>query len=87
MKTLLVVGLVLLLLILGLPLGMGMGDMGLCPACSAPDVLLVIAMCVAIVAVGGFSTTFAFSGRISLRNTRKRRFLALPGLDRPPQHA
>ncbi len=87
MKALFVVGLVLLLLVVGLPLGMGMGDMGACPACSAPDAPLAMAMCVAILSLGGIFMMLAFSGRISSRHHRTPRFLVLATLDRPPQHA
>lgn len=87
MKTLLVLGLVLLLLVVGLPLAMGMGDMAPCPACSAPDAHLAIAMCLAIFAMGAVFMSSSLSRRMPLRSNRIPEFLALSSLDRPPQHA
>ncbi len=78
MKTLLVLGLVLLLLVVGLPIAMGMGDMGPCPSCSAPDASVAVAMCLAILAIGGLFMTPAFSGRIS--QCSKRTLVSSPSL-------
>ena len=51
MKTLVILGLVVLILLIGLPLAMGMGDMASCPSCGPGDAPVAVAMCLAIVSL------------------------------------
>jgi hypothetical protein len=87
MRVFLLLALVLLLVVVGLPLAMGMGDMGACPACSAPDAPLAVAMCLAILSLGALLIRATSSGRITLAKISAPRSLIQSRLDRPPQHA
>lgn len=84
MRKLVLVALVLLVVVVGLPLIAGMGDMAPCPSCAATDGPLVLAMCLAIVAIVSLSIRFS-SVRIRSRSGHFNLFLLARRVERPPQ--